>query len=331
MDKNCLACENLKKKDANLIINGWSDTNSASFKNDTGLVPSDGSNDCTDLGLMNDCLIGNLDDEVEISDVCDWRDFMHKFIPNVWTMFEGTRNAICGLWTNVYNIWDYVKSYKLTKDGDTVTLTAKDGSHGSFKISGGKEYTNGNGLALSGTKFSLKYEVGDVICENANTDPSIKYGGTWGLIQKDFKTQQVLSGWFTPNSNVVASVQRSAARLHNQTVDFYLEFTTASDLKDREVELGTINLRKVGLANGAAYFDYMGGSDDGNGIVIASWEYETSTPYIKKLTCDDVITKDGTNTLPSGSSIQISFKTDAINVNDVLDEFCDMFFFTKTA
>ena len=46
---NCEACEEIRQVDPNLIVNGFGDTECASLKNNTGLSPSSGNDDCTDL------------------------------------------------------------------------------------------------------------------------------------------------------------------------------------------------------------------------------------------------------------------------------------------
>lgn len=95
---NCSACEDLRQVDPNLIVNGFGDDECNSLQNNTGLSPSSGNDDCTDLNNMNDCLVGNMATEIESYDVCDWKTFMKKFIPNVWTTIKGIICAICGLW-----------------------------------------------------------------------------------------------------------------------------------------------------------------------------------------------------------------------------------------
>lgn len=106
---SCSSCEDIRQTDPNLIVNGFTDTECASLKNDTGLVPSSGHNDCTDLNNLNDCLVGNMETEVDAYDVCDWKTFMKKFIPNVWTTIKAVICAICGLWTNIHNILSMIE------------------------------------------------------------------------------------------------------------------------------------------------------------------------------------------------------------------------------
>ena len=104
----CDACDSLKATDPNLAVNGWSDTECASFKNDTGLNPTSGHNDCTDLELMTDCLIGNMAQETDAYNNCDWKEFAKKFIANLWTVLTAIKCALCGIWTNIHNLWSRV-------------------------------------------------------------------------------------------------------------------------------------------------------------------------------------------------------------------------------
>lgn len=101
---NCSACEDIRETAPSVVVNGLGSSECTSLKNDTGLNPSSGHNDCTDLNNLNDCLVGNMKQEVDAYEVCDWKEFMKKFIPNVWTTLKAMICAICGLWTNVHNL-----------------------------------------------------------------------------------------------------------------------------------------------------------------------------------------------------------------------------------
>lgn len=106
---SCEACEDIRQTDPNLIVNGFTDTECSSLQNDTGLNPSSGHNDCTDLNNLNDCLVGNQASDVDLYEVCDWKTFMKQFIPNLWTTLKGIICAICGVWTNIHNIWSQIE------------------------------------------------------------------------------------------------------------------------------------------------------------------------------------------------------------------------------
>lgn len=99
---NCNACEEIRQTSPEFIVNGLTDDICTSLQNDTGLNPADDHNDCDDLHNLNDCLVGNYATEVEAYDVCDWKEFMRNFIPNVWTTFKGIICSICGMWTMLH-------------------------------------------------------------------------------------------------------------------------------------------------------------------------------------------------------------------------------------
>lgn len=108
---SCEACDSIRQTDPSLLINGITDTECASLKNNTGLVPSSGHEDEEDLHNLNDCLVGNMATEVDSFDVCDWKTFMKKFIPNLWTTLKAIICAISGLWTKVDCNTDSINSF----------------------------------------------------------------------------------------------------------------------------------------------------------------------------------------------------------------------------
>lgn len=98
---NCNACEDLRNDAAVFTQNGVNDSVCASLKNNTGFSPTNGNDNCTDLNNANDCLIQNMVDEVEKHDVCDWKAFMRKLLPNIYTMLKAMICAICGVWARL--------------------------------------------------------------------------------------------------------------------------------------------------------------------------------------------------------------------------------------
>lgn len=165
---DCTSCSELKEVDPSLIINGYGSSEDTSMQNDSGLVASNGRTDCEDLDLMNDCLIGNELEELKKVGYCDWKDYTEGLVGNIWTMFKGFGSAVCGIWTNIHNLWTYARSYRLTKEGNQIKLTAGDGSHGEVTDSD-TTYTltkSGNTITLTGSDGTTD----DV------TDSDTKYG-----------------------------------------------------------------------------------------------------------------------------------------------------------
>lgn len=99
---NCSACSELRENAPNVIVNGITETECNYLKNNGGL--SGQSDNCTDLERLNDCLVGNMEDEVDAFEVCEWKPFMKNFIPNVWTTMKGIICAICGVWKRLEQI-----------------------------------------------------------------------------------------------------------------------------------------------------------------------------------------------------------------------------------
>lgn len=154
---NCSACDSLREDAPNFVVNGLGTTECNSLKNDTGLNPSSGNNDCTDLENMNDCLIGNMESEIELYDVCDWKDYMRKFVQNAWTMFKGIICAICGIWTNIKNMLARLKKLECLVDflyqGATFNFGEYSNTGNSYIVAGkGVSFSN---VDASGTSADL--------------------------------------------------------------------------------------------------------------------------------------------------------------------------------
>lgn len=132
---NCTACEELKTEVPSLITDGLTSSMCTSIRNDTGLKASSGNDDCEDLNNLNDCLVGNMETEIDRYDVCEWKPFTQDLISNLHTTLKAMICAICGIWTNIHNLWTYAKSYRLKKNGTKIYLEAEDGKHGEVDVS----------------------------------------------------------------------------------------------------------------------------------------------------------------------------------------------------
>lgn len=105
---SCSSCEDLRQNAPNLIVNGLGSAECTHLKNNTGVGGN--STDCADLNDMNDCFIGNMEPEIDTYDVCDWKEYMKKFVPNVWTVLKGIICAICGLWDNFDDLAETIRN-----------------------------------------------------------------------------------------------------------------------------------------------------------------------------------------------------------------------------
>lgn len=109
---NCNACSDLRNTSPNFVQNGITSTECTSLAADTGLNPrlNPKHNDAEDLHDMNDCLIGRMEGDLEKYDVCDWQEFMQKFISNLYEVLKGIICALGGVWTYIHNLLNRVSS-----------------------------------------------------------------------------------------------------------------------------------------------------------------------------------------------------------------------------
>ena len=103
---DCGACAELREDAPGFVKNGVTKAVCNSLKNNTGFSSSNGNNDCEDLDNANDCLIGMMEQELNSFDVCDWKDFMREFIPNLHQIIKAQICAMCGQWTKIENFED---------------------------------------------------------------------------------------------------------------------------------------------------------------------------------------------------------------------------------
>ena len=96
--KSCSACNDLRETSATFVQNGVTDAICNNLSKNLGLNSGKDHDDCEDLHDINDCLIANMDDEMDAFDVCEWKDFMHQYIPNNYETLKAMICSMCGQW-----------------------------------------------------------------------------------------------------------------------------------------------------------------------------------------------------------------------------------------
>ena len=247
---NCSACESLRQEAPNLIVNGFTDSMCTSLKNDTGLVSSSGHNDCTDLNNMNDCFVGNMATEVDSYDVCDWKSFMKKFIPNVWTTLKGIICAICGIWTNIHNLWT------LANRIDCIVDYMMNGASFSF----GEMSTDTTSYIVAGKGVSFA----NVSASGTSSDISVTYiagglariGGSLLLYTANFTDAQSVYNFDTD----ATTPRKTSSRMGNEV--FYSE--NANPPGGSEL-LYEVRIKKSEFPQIKRFFRGIGLNEDGGG------------------------------------------------------------------
>ena len=111
---NCSACDELRSEAPTFATSGTTTAVCNSLKNNTGLATNNGHDNETDLADAVDCLIGRMDDELEAYDVCDWKEFMHKYIPNNYEMLKAMLCGDAGQWNNITEMWCWLNHLTTT-------------------------------------------------------------------------------------------------------------------------------------------------------------------------------------------------------------------------
>lgn len=254
---SCEACEELREEAPSLVCNGFDDSMCTSLQNDTGLVASSGNNDCHDLNNLNDCLVGNMEAEIDMYEVCDWKTYTKQFVGNLWTVLKAIICAICGLWTNIHSIWDKINEMleKLKKlqcildhlsgGGDISTQLSED----AFYCDAGTVSFNRSGTAIVKPNVIISgstYTIGASI--------RIKLSGTnWGKLGTN-NNGGVISGNAinTPSGNYTICIIRIPKSVipHTSLVSSVGQFTNSAcgDIFAQVVEAGNEYVGQWGRA-----------------------------------------------------------------------------------
>lgn len=102
---DCSACSELQQLAPDFAQNGVTARVAASLKNNTGFNPSNNRDNCEDLNDANDCLVGRMDGELEQYEMCDWKEYMHKLVPNQYEVNKAMIASNCGVYSQIDKIW----------------------------------------------------------------------------------------------------------------------------------------------------------------------------------------------------------------------------------
>ena len=215
---DCNACSDLKTNAPGFVAHGVESTECTSLAADTGLNPnlSPTHTDAADLHDVNDCLIGSSVNDLEEYGVCDWQDFMSKFIPNLYETLKGIICALGGAWTKIHNLLTRVgnletrmtaaesdisglKTRMTTAEGTITTLQTTVAGHTTAITNLNTKYNSLKSLlddlieAISGSTNTIP-----VFRKYSYTVPVSKFIQTW---QTTSTTEQgdtaTLTAWFS--------------------------------------------------------------------------------------------------------------------------------------
>lgn len=175
--------------------------------------------------------------------------------------------------------------------------------------------------------FLYTHPVGSTYISNTNTNPATIYGGTWELVDKEFKSRH---GGGSSNSMFTRNTTNTSAHSFwyttaGHTVTVEIQVTPKVIFNDSQLEWGNIDLSQLGITQFShTGYDY-GWSDGGQGIAMVGIRTNG------QVNSYDVLTKTSGGSIPAGSEELKVVHTQAIPYYYMLDSACDKFYWKRTA
>lgn len=169
------------------------------------------------------------------------------------------------------------------------------------------------------------YPVGSVVCMSSNTNPSTVYGGTWALIDKEYKPQ-VVTATVTQTNTSAATVY---AYLSGHQINFYISYTPSVALTDTSTVLFTITPSSCGATQFGNITRAFSAFGDVLNVAIA---YQITTAGVVSV-LDVMVRGSSTASVAPGSAMS-NMNAITIYQNSIsymLDSFCNKFYFQRTA
>lgn len=187
---------------------------------------------------------------------------------------------------------------------------------------------NASGEEIVGTMNVLEqvYPVGAVFVSTNSTNPATSLGfGTWKLVDKMFKSQEAFSIDDLVEINTTNCTSTSlTASLSGHTVYLNGSIANAVAITDNTLNMFTIDPETVGISAFPEVYQFLGFSDSKNGIIL----YRLDDGAVS--TRDIMVRGSSEASFAAGSGRPFSVAI-PVPYTNMLDSFCDKFFWKRTA
>lgn len=183
------------------------------------------------------------------------------------------------------------------------------------------------------TLLNIAHPIGSVLTTSTNINPADTLGGTWELIDKAFKNTYLKldsTYWTSANSESVLTTEQGdegacMVSLVDHTIHIRLKLKSSEQLTDADVNLGKLTLSRVGV-NSLLYTAFSQVALCDGGDCTLSYSMNNSGELI----VHDVLNVNGTHTMAANKFFYVDV-TQTVTIDKMLDNFCDKFYWKRTA
>ena len=158
--QSCTACNDLREYAPDFVLNGVNDDTCCHLYKNEGLSGADDHTNFDDLHDVNDCLIGNMQDELDAFDVCEWKDYMNELVGNMYETLKAMICSQCGILAKL-SLLTFTPEVKAFRNGGTSSSSVTYSS-----------------LTADADIGTLKVYMDADDNDDANASPSGTYGST---------------------------------------------------------------------------------------------------------------------------------------------------------
>lgn len=167
----------------------------------------------------------------------------------------------------------------------------------------------------------INKQIGDVVITSTNENPSSRLGGTWELIDKEFKSYASSSSNFFNANSTNCELNSCYYTRSGHLIQMRLNYTNKVSLGDTNLTLGTFDFDELGVtAFPYSLYNIIGATDGGNALLTTYINYSTG-----------ILTHvESTSTVAVNNLCYLLFEV-ALTYDRMLDSFCDKFYWKRTA
>ena len=177
--------------------------------------------------------------------------------------------------------------------------------------------------------LDVAHPVGSILTTATRTNPATAVGGTWELVDKTFEYQYITldsTFWTGTNASIYPTPTAASVILSDHMFSLKMAIQVNIPINDdNSVQLGTLTLQSCGIKKLPQHIMYAPAVSDEGNCTIAYYVVTTG-----KIEIYEALNIDGTHSMASGSVFYV-YLTQPIDYENMLDDFCDKFYWKRTA